>query len=221
MPEHFEILGPNGSGKSLLERTVLQARLQLRRSRIVVLATKPDDSTIRGFGWPVIDRWPPPDERMRAMVFWARSKGLGEEGRDKQRAKVLQLLNGLWVPESNTVLSIDEVAYLVDELKLRNHIVTYHREGRALGITIVDNSQRGQGLPRAIHSEAGWTAVFKPKDHDDAERLAEILGNKKQFTPVLMGLNKAKYEFLLRRELTGESYVSWIDKPPTQRSDNR
>jgi hypothetical protein len=212
MPEHLEILGPNGSGKSWFEKVILQARAALRGSHIVILATKPADKTLSEMGWPVVTEWPPSRwrEENAQVIYWAKAEGLGRDAVQRQREKVEELLDGLWHPDSNVVLCIDEIAYITQELGLATHITTYYREARALGITLVANTQRPQGVPRAMHSESTWAVCFAPKDEDDAERVAQALGDKKHYTAVLMHLDREKREFLLTHNLTREAYISHI-----------
>jgi hypothetical protein len=216
MPEHMEILGPNGSGKSFFEREVLLARARLRGSHIVILATKPADRTLSEMGWPVVTSWPPNQwnsKEQAQVIYWAKADGLGKEAVARQRQKVEDLLDGLWHPESNTVIAFDEIAYVAQELGLATHITTYYREARALGITIIGNTQRPQGVPRAMHSESTWAVCFAPKDEDDAERVAQALGDKKHYVAVLMDLDREKREFLLTHNLTREAYISHIPAP--------
>lgn len=214
MPEQLEILGQNGSGKSYFERTVLQQRAAARGSHIVIVATKPADKTLAGMGWPIIDSWPPPYGQNQ-VIYWAKGKGIDNQAQAQQRAKVLDLLNKLWVPNSNIIIAFDEVAYLNDELRLRPQLTRYYREARALGITIVSSTQRPQGVPRYMHSEAGWSVFFAPKDEEDAERMAQVAGAKRIYTPILLTLNRPNYEFLIVHNLTGEKFISWIDGKPS------
>jgi hypothetical protein len=209
MPEHLEILGQTGSGKSFFERTILVERARVRGSHIVVIATKPADATLAGIGWPIITKWPP-GYGQNQVIFWAKAKGLDRAGLAEQRARVANLLNRLWVPESNRVVAFDEIAYVDGDLGLRSHLVRYYRESRALGITIVASTQRPQGVPRYMHSESGWSVFFAPKDEDDAERMAQVAGSKRIYVPILMELDRSKFEFLMVRNLTGERYISAI-----------
>lgn len=211
MPEHLEILGQTGSGKSYFEKTILVARAKARGAHVVVVATKKADETLAGVGWPIITDWPPPYGKNQ-VIFWAKASGLERAGLAKQRAKVAELLNKLWVPNSNIIVAFDEVAYIDTDLGLRVPLVRYYREGRALGITIVGSTQRPQGVPRYMHSESSWSVFFAPKDEEDAERMAQVAGSKRIYMPILMELNREKFEFLMVRNLTGEKYISAITK---------
>ena len=75
----------------------------------------------------------------------------------------------------------DEIVYVEQELKLATVTSRYLREGRALGITVVATTQRPAGVSRTLHSETAWSVFFAPKDEEDAERMAQIAGNKTYF----------------------------------------
>lgn len=219
MPEHVEILGQTGSGKSYFETMILLQRQQARGSHIVVIATKPADETLMQTGWPVVQAWPPQgDPRDTAHIFWPPAHGLGLEGQREQAHAIYDLLNKLWRPNANTIVVFDEIAYVANDLNSRDTpmkvtVTKYYREARGLGLTIVGSTQRPQGVPRQMHSESGWTVCFAPKDEEDAERMAQVLGGKRTYVPILKLLNRRKYEFLIVHNLTGKMYISWIDEP--------
>lgn len=228
-PEHVEVLGQTGSGKSWFMATILLQRQQAKRSHIVYIATKADDDTIPEIGWPIVQHYPPSDHRETACVFWIPSTGLNVEGQRQQAKQIYDLLVQLWHPEANIVVVFDEVAYVCEDLNfppdlpLRAAVSKYLREGRALGITVVAATQRPQGVPRQIHSEVGWTICFAPKDEEDAERMAEVLGGKRTYKPILEMLNRENYEFLIVHGLTRKMYISWIDHelPVTRKKNER
>lgn len=222
MPEQVEVLGQNGSGKSYFIAHILAERARLRGSRVVVVATKPADSTLTAMGWPVVTTWPPAQgwtkdrRKYGQVIYWAKAPGLGAEGKARQSAAVEHLLESLWVPESNIIVYFDEVAYVEKELKLRPQIERYFREARTLGITVLSTTQRPQGVTRYMHSEAAWSVFFAPKDEEDAERMAQVAGNKLYYRRAFAELSRPKYEFLLVHNLTGESYISSLPKSPTK-----
>jgi len=216
--EHVEVLGSTGSGKSKWISTMVAERARLRGSHVVVIATKPDDETLRDQGWPVIDTWPP-SYGQHQVIYWPKAKGLTRAALARQKAKVLELLQRLWKPRSNIIVVFDEIAYISDDLGLRVEVVRYYREARALGITVVASTQRPQGVPRYMHSESRWTVCFAPKDDDDAERMAQVLGGKRAYMPILKQLDGTKYEFLIVNNLTKQMYISWLDKP-TRRKEH-
>lgn len=219
-PQHMAVYGPTGRGKSHFEAYILRERARLRGSRIIVIATKPADKTLTRMGWPVVSKWPPETgwtkkrDHFRQCIFWAKADGLDEEGQRRQAARIRALLEALWVPDSNTVVVFDEIAYIEIELRLGTVTSRYFREGRALGITVVASTQRPANVSRTMHSETDWSVFFAPKDEEDAERLAQIAGNKLYFKRALAMLDATKYEFLLVNNFTGEYYISSLPKNP-------
>jgi DNA helicase HerA-like ATPase len=218
-PEHIEIMGQTGSGKSYFETFILLQRQRARKSHIVVIATKPADRTLLETGWPVVSEYPPRDPRETAVIYWPHASGLDSAGQREQARKIFRLLQTLWHPDANIIVVFDEIAYVCTDLNyppdipMKTAVMKYLREGRALGITVVASTQRPQGVPRQMHSESGWTVCFAPKDEEDAERMAQVLGGKKTYMPILRTLNREAYEFLIVHGLTGKMYISWIDEP--------
>lgn len=219
-PEHLTVYGKSGGGKTYFVGEVLKERARVRGSHVVIVATKRTDKTLSALGWPVWSTWPPPYGQHQG-IYWARAKGISAAHRVPQRLKVKKLMDALWVPGSNIVVYWDELSYIEEMLGLRNEIQTYYREGRALGITNVSSMQRPSGVTRLAHSEAGWTAAFPPKDADDRNRVAEVLGDRQRFRLALDLLRRPDYEFLLRHDRTGETYVSHLPPPARARVPSR
>lgn len=213
MPEHLEILGPNGSGKTYFQDQVLMERARVRGTNIVLLSTKADDATLKqlrypdGKPWKTITKWPPP-YGIEQVIYAARMSGFSAAARAKQRASIVDLFNHVYVPKTNRILVLDEIGYLQQELRLGTTLNTMFREGRALGLTLVTNTQRPVGTTRYMHSESPWKVAFHPADEDDAKRVAEILGSRRRFLPILMSLDATKFEFLMLYSKTGQCYIS-------------
>lgn len=215
MPEHLSIYGPTGSGKSVFETTVLKERARLRGAHVVVIATKPADKTVAALGWPVVNHWPPNQgwqdrDKFRCVIFWAKANGLTKDARDRQALMVEDLLSQLWVQDSNTIVAFDEVSYIENQLGLKTHVETYWREARTMGITVVASTQRPANVSRYMHSEASWSVYFAPKDEDDAERMAQVAGDKNYYLRVFRELRREDHEFLLVHNVTNEAVISSI-----------
>lgn len=212
-PEHMEVLGPSGSGKSYFVAYVINERARRRQTHVVFLATKPADKTILRLGWPIVTDWRGV-ERAPQVIYWPRTKAIGQRRRAYHAHKCEDLLDRLWQPDSNTLLVVDEIAY-VQRLSpdLRDTIDMYLREARSSGIELVMGKQRPQGVTREMHAETAWVVSFKPRDRNDAERTAELFGSKKDWVPILESLDNERHEFLIQHRRTGRTYISWIDKP--------
>lgn len=204
--EHLTVYGPSGSGKTFFVTYVMTERANLRGSHAVVIATKRADDTLVSAGWPVVDRWPP-DYGQNQVIYWTKG-GLSDEQKAEQRARVARIANALWVPESNIMVGWDELPYVCQDLGLNAMIGTYYREGRGNGITNIAALQRPSGVNRNVHSNTHWTVSFQPADEDDGKRVAEVFGNRRYYTEVLMALDRENHEFLIKRRLNGQVYRS-------------
>lgn len=207
IPEHMAILGPTGSGKTQFMMTVITERCRQSGAHAVLLATKPADDTVTGLapkGWKVRRTWPP-DYGENQVVFWPPGSSI-TQGNNKQRVAVADFLAALWKPKANTIVAFDEIAYVENDLGLRRMVDQYWREARSQGITICASTQRPRNVSRQMHSNPSWSVAFKPDDEDDAKRVGEILGSRRNFSPILMELEP--YQFLLVRRRTREVYIS-------------
>jgi hypothetical protein len=225
-PEHMAIYGKTGRGKSHFELWILMERARLRGSRIIVICTKAADQTILSTGWPIVASWPPPSgwrhkrQDYRQVIYWPRAANLDRDGKRRQAAAIEDLLQKLWVPESNCIVVFDEIYYVENDLNMppeypmATYTARYLREGRSNGITVVASTQRPAGVSRYVHSETEWSVFFAPKDEEDAERMAQIAGSKLYYRRVLAELRPEHFEFLLVHNLTGQSVITSLPKNP-------
>lgn len=208
-PEHLAILGPTGSGKSWFMTTVIDARCKTTGAHAVILATKPADGTMKRMatrGWKIRRTWPP-DYGETKTIFWPPQASM-TVGNAKQRRAVFDFLAELWKPDANVILAFDEIAYVELELRLKPQVEQYWREARSQGITIVATTQRPRNVSRQMHSMPAWSVAFRPDDEDDAKRVAEIMGSRRLYTPILMELEPQ--QFLLVRRRTRDAYISTV-----------
>jgi len=221
-PEHVEIVGMNGSGKTYLLLKILQERMLVRKSHITLIVTKRSDKVFAQLGWPVV-REVRDVSRYRVCIFWPQTNLIGRARRNYHETKIRELLTKLWQPEANRVIAFDEIAY-IESLSpdVKELVAMYWREGRSNGITVVGMKQRPQGVLRDMHSETYWTFAFVPKDRNDAERFAELFGNKREWMPVFDQMDPDNHEFLVRHTRTRVAYISWVDEPlkPIKPPDN-
>jgi hypothetical protein len=221
----MEVVGPTGTGKTRFIATVLQERVIVRDTPTVFIATKPADATIMALRWPVTDDWTQL-RRKKQVIFWPRTTATGVKRKMYQEAKIRELLEGIWHPGSNTVVTFDEIAYIESlrspdgRAELRELVEMYWREGRSQGVTVVASKQRPQGVGRHMHSESDWTIGFTPKDRADAERMAELFGARRDWLPVFDSMDPDRHEFLIRHNRTRAAYISWVDIPVPERPDD-
>lgn len=212
-PEHMELLGPNGSGKTFLEAQINAEMVRRRQSSIIFVATKKADATIASMGWPVADTWRE-TQKHDQVLFWPNTSATGRARKAYQASRIGELLDNLWGKDANTIIEFDEFAYVESlDPDIKETLQMYWREGRSHGITVVAGKQRPQGVARDMHSESRVTIGFRMKDRLDNERLAELLGSKKELLPTIEGLDRSKHEFVFRHDLSDSLFVSWVDRP--------
>lgn len=217
-PEHMEIIGMNGSGKTLIMCKMVQERMIVRKTPVVIICTKPADETVLKLGWPVVDD-PKKVRKERWCIYWPITNKTGQARREYQASKIRDLLNALWVPNSNIVVVYDDLGYIQslhadDPSESLNMLIEmYLREGRSSGITNVLIKQRPQGARREMHSETYWTVAFVPKDQSDKERFAELFGKRQEWMPVFDAMDPDKHEFLIMHVRSRAVYISWVDEP--------
>ena len=212
-PEHAEIIGMNGSGKTYLLMKLLQDRMIVRNSHIILVVTKRADKVFALLGWPIV-REIRELRKYRQCIYWPQTNLIGRQRRAFHEARIREFLTRYWVPESNRVIAFDEIAY-IESLSpdVKELIAMYWREGRSNGITVVAMKQRPQGVQRDMSSETWWTFAFVPKDRNDAERFAELFGNKRDWLPVFDQMDPDNHEFLVRHTRSRQAYISWVDEP--------
>jgi hypothetical protein len=209
-PEHVSVLGPTGSGKTAWMTSVLEERTRRSGASAVILATKPADGTMMKLtrkGWKLRRTWPP-DYGEDRVIYWPPS-GKPEDGVSKQKMHIRNFLNDIWRPDANVIVCFDEIAFCEQELRLQPIINRMWREARSTGITLMASTQRPRGVSRYMHSEPTYSVAFRPSDQDDATRMAEIAGGRKEYRDTLMDLER--YEFLLIHRRTRDAYISKME----------
>ena len=212
-PEHMEIIGMNGSGKTYFLMKILQERMIVRNSRIILVVTKQSDKVFMKLGWPIVRDFKKLN-RYRQCIYWPTTELLGSERRAFHEKLMYEFLSRHWVEDAWLVVAFDEIAY-VESLspRVKDLVAMYWREGRSMGITVVAMKQRPQGVQRDMSSETWWTVAFVPKDQADAERFAELFGERREWLPVFKDMDPDNHEFLIKHTRTREAFISWVDEP--------
>jgi nucleoside-triphosphatase THEP1 len=226
-PEHMEIIGMSGSGKTEFLMKALQERMIVRNPREILVVTKQADDVFTRLGWPIVRKFKDL-KKHKQCIYWPLTKKLGDERKAFHEAIIYELLTNLWKKDAWVTIAFDEIAYIESlSPRVKSLVGMYWREARSMKITIVAMKQRPQGVQRDMHSETYWTVAFVPKDADDAERFAELFGNRRVWLPVFEQMNADNHEFLIRHARTGAAYISWIDQltepiePPDEQAKHR
>lgn len=168
--EHLAVIGPTGSGK-----TTLASALAPLRGWSVVLSVKPRDATMDLFeraGYRIIHDWPPQRDQRR-VILWEKPTRMADVA--AQRMKIYQALDEIYVAGGWSVV-FDDVGYLVENLKLRETIITFLNMGRANGVTAITCAGRPRKATIEVFSQARFVLAFRLGDAQDAARVAEIAG---------------------------------------------
>ncbi len=210
--EHMEATGQSGSGKSYAIATILQQRAKRWNTAEIGVLTKAADDSIPLLGWPVIDSYDGL-QKYRQALFWPQTSLQGEARERYHEQRIYDLLTKLWQPGANVVLYFDEVRYIESlSARLKKQVRMYWREGRSHGISLIAGAQRPLEMVRDQHSESRWKLVFPPADEADMERFALLLGQKRDWEPVLRSLDQTSHQFVLRNSFTKDSYITWVDE---------
>lgn len=193
--EHVTIIGPTGQGK-----TTLGLDLMRQRGYPLIIATKPRDHTLermRGDGWNVIRKWPPVRDR---TILWP--KMVRPSDKYDQSVAIREALNNVFVAGGYAVL-IDELSYVLDELKCRDVVTQIWQQGRALGISLVTCILRPSHVPLLAYDQATHIIMFRDNDETNLRRMGGLgHWSRAEIIRAVSGLNR--HEFLLLNTRTGE-----------------
>jgi hypothetical protein len=163
--EHVSFIGPTGSGK-----TTLSLGLMHRRKYCCVIGTKPADEVLSKFAkdndYRIIPEFPShriTDGTWDRLLLWPRLKAFKDIGR--QRMAIGHGLQTMFI-QKNWAINVDEVSYLVEDLKLEKELRLIWRQGRSIGISLLAGTQRPAHVPLLIYDQA--THLFFWRDNDEA-----------------------------------------------------
>lgn len=193
--EHVTIIGPTGQGK-----TTLALDLMGRRGYPLIIATKPRDPTLtrmRHNGWHLIREWPPTRDR---TILWPKLARV--EDKYTQARVIRKALENVFVAGGYAVL-IDELSYVLDELKCRDVITQIWQQGRSHNISLVTCILRPSHVPLLAYDQATHIIMFRDNDETNLRRMGGLgHWSRQEIIQAVSGLNR--HEFLLLNTRTGE-----------------
>jgi energy-coupling factor transporter ATP-binding protein EcfA2 len=214
--EHVAIVGQTGSGKTVLGLElckIIGSRpgRDRRPARVVVLATKPRDASLKALGWPILKEWPPAYGQEHAIV-WPR--GGPPSSRAARLAGTYRPLLDTIYHEGGQTVYIDEAAYFERPppagLGLHGTMEELWTTGRSLKLTLVAGTQRPRHVTRSMWSEPSWVFIFPPDDLDDLKRVAELSGRKEDVLAIAERLGA--FEFLCIRRQRGGGRALYVSR---------
>lgn len=150
--EHAAVIGTTGTGK-----TYLMSRLVQLRKYVVVLRTKPDDISFRGFRKVRTGKWL--DDSLR------NPKLLVDPSYASQIRVAEDVFNRVWEMGRWTIV-VDELFYVHDRLGLKEYIDMLMTQGRSKGISVIVGMQRPVHVTRFALSEATHVFSFRLEGRD-------------------------------------------------------
>lgn len=172
--EHVIVIGETGSGKT----TLLSQILDIPRY-VVVFVTKTYDqsfSKTRWPGWHVMDKWNPREAAGHGHVLlWPKPGDTIKETVENQQQVFGDALNRIYRDRGWTVV-VDELQWMVDELKFGREMRTYQHQARSSGITVVSGLQRPSHVPVITYGSATHAFVSRQTERQDVKRLADLGG---------------------------------------------
>lgn len=165
--EHITIIGPTGQGK-----TTLALDLMGQRRYPLIVATKPRDPVMsklaKSDGYQVIHEWPPVRER---TILWPPLRR--PEDKYRQAVAVHDALTRCFVAGGYAIL-IDELSYVIDELKCRDAVTAIWQQGRTLNLSLVTCVLRPSGVPLLAYDQATYVIMFRDADETNLRRMGGL-----------------------------------------------
>lgn len=168
--EHVAMIGPTGQGK-----TTMLARILPKHPYSVLFVTKPRDRSLDAFsnaGFATLDRWRSMDPRiMPRRILWPDARGLRAQA-DQQHA-FSEAMDKIYREGAWTV-SLDELWYFSNRLKLGEDVKTYLTQARSLDISMVNLTQRPAWVPTELYDQSTHIFLWRNNDGRAQQRLSEI-----------------------------------------------
>ena len=173
--EHVLTIGETGSGK-----TTLLTHLLSQRKYAVVFVTKTYDLAFTAKRWPGWHRlyeWNAREavEHGGRVLLWPKPGDTIRETAKIQTKVFGEAFNRIYKDRGWTTV-IDEVQWMVDELRLGQELRTYQHQARSSGITVVSGMQRPSGAPVITYGSASHAFISRQSEDDDVKRLAALGG---------------------------------------------
>lgn len=176
--EHVTLVGTTGSGKTYLARQILPLR-----KYVVVLATKPKDSSLYDplmeQGFVIRDTFDPSAATDKRVIFRPPLDAPTDEAIRNQSDAFRQALTEIFRAGGWCVYA-DEVRYLTDNLGLRRQFEVLWLQGRSLGISLIVSTQRPVSIPLLAFDSATHLFLWRNTDARNIDRMAEFAGSEEE-----------------------------------------
>ena len=200
--EHVITVGETGSGKTTLLSKILPAR-----EYVVVFVTKTYDDSFHKSKWPgftIMREWNARKAAIaKRVLLWPEPGDTIRSTLDNQFRVFDKALNEIY-REKGWCVCIDELQWVVDELKFAREMRTYQHQARSSGITMVTGFQRPSHVPVITYGSATHAFVSRQTEDSDVKRLAALGGiDADQLRAALPLIPKHSWLYLGRAATTG------------------
>lgn len=206
--EHVLVIAKTGAGK-----TVLVNALALTRPYVVVVVTKPQDSSALWLkdhhDFRVARTWDETrarflrNRRHGRFLLWPDASDF--DSKDEQRRVIHEAFVAAW-EERNWTVCVDEAQYVHDHLRLGPDLAQLFLQGRSLGISLVASSQRPFNLGREAISQSTHLLFLRSTDVADLNRIEEVVGRANAELIRELVPNLELHQVLYVNTLTGEAF---------------
>lgn len=207
--EHIAMIGPTGAGKTTLALAVLPLR-----KYITVLATKPNDSTLKEFGhsngFEKFPTWPEATPELSPRrIIWPDAKSLYSAASQQKQFKLA--LEKIY-REGGWCVYVDELWFVIHHLRLELEIRTYLQQSRSNYISLVCATQRPSRVPLEIYDQSTHLFFWRDNDERNLQRISGISWLSGSYVRALVA-NLEPHEVLYIHVPTGRMFRTMAPSP--------
>lgn len=170
--EHVALIGPTGQGKTTLMLYLLDHPLHPYQA---VFATKPKSESMNmlvSHGYVKLERWQSLDARQwPKRVLWPNASAV--DSTEYQKRVFTDAMARIY-REGGWTVAIDELWYVVNELKLGHPVRVYLLQARELDISLLVATQRPAWVPTEIYDQSTHLFFWRDNDERNLSRISGI-----------------------------------------------
>lgn len=198
--QHVLTCGGTGSGK-----TTISGEMLPRRSKVVVCVSKGGDSTLTGpyfRDYEIIRKWPGPSGQDRVMLWPSAAKTITET-RARKAVIFREMFDDVLLRQGYWCIDIDETHYMSESLKLGPEVTDLVEQGRSMGISVWNNTQRPSGIPLSVYVNSMHGFFFQTQEEYDVQRLGRIINKHTTIREMMANIQRLDPHEFIYMDKTG------------------